>query len=588
MDLFKEPDVPSHVAARLEEEAGRLWDLFYQRNADRFFKDRHYFACLHFATDGSTNNTASTSPQPAAEFPELLAAATVLEVGCGAGNSVFPLLALRPAARVWACDFAPRAVALVRAHPAYAAAAAAGRCFAFVADISRDDLCEAGGVPRAGVDACSMVFVLSALSPAAMPAALARVAACLRPGAGRVLFRDYAAGDLAAERFGGAGRQQRLGDGFYARWDGTRAFFFTEAFLRQLFGSQGFVCEYVRVQERVVENRRQGSAMDRRWVQAVFRYEPGGRRQRQEQQERQEEAAAEQQVEAAAGAAGAAPAARAAAAAEDAAPAEEEACLEREVRLGGATLRLRWPAAAPPPPTPPLNASHALARLLLAAPSLLANASVVELGCGGAALPSLAALRWARWVVATDGSPAALALLRRNAAANGPLFVIERLRLHRMGLPCGGSQEAVQKREQRQQQRQQQRPRPDGDTAAARQWQGADAAAADQRQRQRMLLSAFPSGFGLVVSAARAGPGQLAAAAGALLARGQRVLALFVHEPCGGGTGQAAAAQAAWEAAALRHGLRVAALPAAVADAVREAGLAPGGSLALTVLRRPG
>lgn len=57
-------------------------------------------------------------------------------MGCGAGNTVFPLLELNPAARVYACDFAESGVALVRAHPAYAPAAAQGRLHAFVADIT--------------------------------------------------------------------------------------------------------------------------------------------------------------------------------------------------------------------------------------------------------------------------------------------------------------------------------------------------------------------------------------------------------------------------------------------------------------------
>ena len=52
------------TAAKYEAEAGNFWDLFYRRNLTRFFKDRHWFA---------------------REFPQLLGARTVLEVG-GAGS----------------------------------------------------------------------------------------------------------------------------------------------------------------------------------------------------------------------------------------------------------------------------------------------------------------------------------------------------------------------------------------------------------------------------------------------------------------------------------------------------------------------
>ena len=50
------------------------------------------------------------------------------QVGCGVGNALFPLLELSPHLRAWACDFAPSAIELVKAHPAYGPAAAAGRC----------------------------------------------------------------------------------------------------------------------------------------------------------------------------------------------------------------------------------------------------------------------------------------------------------------------------------------------------------------------------------------------------------------------------------------------------------------------------
>ena len=171
------PTTLTTTTARYESEAGAFWEAFYRRNRGAFFRDRHYLD---------------------KEWPALRGGApVVLEVGCGVGNSVFPLLEANPRLRVFCCDFAPAAVALVKAHPAYAS----GRVTAFVADAARAALAApAGPVPAGGVDFATLIFALSALAPEAMPAALSNVAATLKRGEGRVLFRDYARGDLAQVR----------------------------------------------------------------------------------------------------------------------------------------------------------------------------------------------------------------------------------------------------------------------------------------------------------------------------------------------------------------------------------------------------
>ena len=58
--------------------------------------------------------------------------------------------------------------------------------------------------------------------------AIACVAATLKPGTARVLVRDYAEGDLAQQRFQRSGRMQRISHNFYARSDGTCAYFFSQ------------------------------------------------------------------------------------------------------------------------------------------------------------------------------------------------------------------------------------------------------------------------------------------------------------------------------------------------------------------------
>jgi methyltransferase-like protein 6 len=44
----------------------------------------------------------------------------LLQVGCGVGNSIYPLLDINPQLRVYACDFSATAVQIVQQHPQYA------------------------------------------------------------------------------------------------------------------------------------------------------------------------------------------------------------------------------------------------------------------------------------------------------------------------------------------------------------------------------------------------------------------------------------------------------------------------------------
>lgn len=243
-----EADLPAGVAGQLDAQAATHWNTFYQQNKTKFFKDRHYLE---------------------REFPELGAGScTVLEVGCGVGNTAFPLLELNKQSRVYACDFAPSAVDMVKANPQYSSQ----RMHAFVADITCDDL--RAEVPVSSVDICTMVFVLSAITPAKMAAAVANVARVLKAGRGRVLVRDYAEGDLAQLRLSGPTRNQRLSHNFYVRSDGTQAYYFSKESLMKLFLDAGFTCKDYKVHERQIENRRQGVTMHRRWVQAVFTHQP--------------------------------------------------------------------------------------------------------------------------------------------------------------------------------------------------------------------------------------------------------------------------------------------------------------------------
>jgi methyltransferase-like protein 6 len=228
---------------KLEEQASGYWDAFYRYNKSNFFKERHWFL---------------------EEFAVLKDARRILEVGCGTGSSIYPMLSIHEDISVYACDFAEHAVELVKQHKDYST----GRVIVFCNDITRDPLIH--NVPEESIDICMMIFVLSAISPSRMRNALANVNSTLRPG-GMVCFRDYCSGDLAQIRLAATGKQQMIEHNFYARGDGTRAFYFSKDGLNSLFLETGFEPVSVEIISRQEVNRKNGVMRDRKYVQATYK-----------------------------------------------------------------------------------------------------------------------------------------------------------------------------------------------------------------------------------------------------------------------------------------------------------------------------
>ncbi|KAI9596148.1 S-adenosyl-L-methionine-dependent methyltransferase [Syncephalis fuscata] len=230
---------------RLEHEAPQQWDAFYRVNQNRFFKDRRWLRI---------------------EFPELFEVTneprTVLEIGCGAGNTLFPLLAANPDPnlRVLGCDFSAEAVRVVKANPLLDPQ----RSDAFVWDLSSDTLPES--VSKESIDVIVLIFVLSALSPQQWPQAIQNLVSMLKPG-GVILFRDYGRHDMAQLRFK-PGR--KIDNNFYVRGDGTRVYFFTPEEIDEMFGTV-FAIEQNAVDRRLIVNRVRKLKMYRCWLQGKFR-----------------------------------------------------------------------------------------------------------------------------------------------------------------------------------------------------------------------------------------------------------------------------------------------------------------------------
>ncbi|XP_069761181.1 tRNA N(3)-methylcytidine methyltransferase METTL2 isoform X1 [Narcine bancroftii] len=240
-----------------QEQVNSPVDALNLKDGDKI--DKHVDVSL-----GSTTQTKLSMKQ----FPEtnhLEASATfhILEVGCGVGNTVFPILQTNndPGLFVYCCDFSSTAVELVKLNSGYDSS----RCLAFV-----HDLCDTQAsypMPDQSLDIIILIFVLSAIHPDKMQAVIKRLTQLLKPG-GMILFRDYGRYDMAQLRFK---KGRCLSKNFYVRGDGTRVYFFTPGELDELFTSAGLEKVQNLVDRRLQVNRGKQLTMFRVWIQCKYR-----------------------------------------------------------------------------------------------------------------------------------------------------------------------------------------------------------------------------------------------------------------------------------------------------------------------------
>ncbi|NWX24838.1 METL2 protein, partial [Aegotheles bennettii] len=214
-------------------------------------------------TDNSQGKNCGEELGRLESFPGSDAAYRILEVGCGAGNSVFPILKVlckTPGTFLYCCDFASGAVKLVKSHSSYNSA----WCSAFVHDVCDDAL--PYPFPDEILDVILLVFVLSTIHPDRMQGVVNRLAKLLKPG-GMLLFRDYGRYDTAQLRFK---KGHCLSENFYVRGDGTRVYFFTKDEVWNMFNSAGLTEVQNLVDRRLQVNRKKKVKMQRVWIQSKF------------------------------------------------------------------------------------------------------------------------------------------------------------------------------------------------------------------------------------------------------------------------------------------------------------------------------
>lgn len=198
LQLQNERLVSEYQATKLEMNAKRYWDLFYKRNETKFFKDRHWTTREFKELCGSGEDSY---------MPKVM-----LEIGCGVGNLIFPLIEDDFHMFVYACDLSPRAVEFVKLHPSYNE----NVIKAFQCDITTDEISKE--IAFESIDVATLIFVLSAIHPNKFHQTLRNVFKVLKPG-GVVLFRDYGLYDMAQLRFKAG---HKISENFYMRQDGTR------------------------------------------------------------------------------------------------------------------------------------------------------------------------------------------------------------------------------------------------------------------------------------------------------------------------------------------------------------------------------
>jgi len=241
--------VSTYHAQKLELEAKKNWDLFYKRNTTKFFKDRHWTTREFMELVGEEN-------QPSNEANKKL-----LEIGCGVGNLVFPLIEDKLNKYfIYAMDFSPRAINILRQNVLYNEE----YMLAFAGDITTEEVFKT--ISPGSVDLITLIFVLSAIHPEKFSKVVQNMWKLLKPG-GVVLFRDYGLYDMAQIRFKPG---SKIAENLYVRQDGTRSYYFSTDETRKLFEQNGFKAisnEYV---NRRTINLKEGVDVPRIFVQGKY------------------------------------------------------------------------------------------------------------------------------------------------------------------------------------------------------------------------------------------------------------------------------------------------------------------------------
>lgn len=237
------PDNMESLTSFIDTQS-KNWEKFYKFNKTNFFKDRHYIL---------------------EEFQELKndkrEKITLLDMGCGVGNSFYPLIIRVPNLYVNAFDFSKRAVNMAKTHEIYEKEK--HRINLFDLDLVKDD------IPYKNNDYGILMFVLSAIKPEEHEKVIKKISEVINKD-GILYFRDYARYDMAQLRFAQR-KKNKVGENLYMRKDKTLSYFFDKNEIEKLFEKYGFSVVNSNLICRLIENRKENKKMHRLWLQIKFK-----------------------------------------------------------------------------------------------------------------------------------------------------------------------------------------------------------------------------------------------------------------------------------------------------------------------------
>ena len=203
------------------------WEKFYKFNKTNFFQDRHYILKEFIELNNDIRPSIS-----------------LLDMGCGVGNSFYPLIKVKNNLIVYAFDFSNRAITNAKTHKLYEKNK--DRIFLKNLDLVNDE------IDYPSCDYGILMFVLSAINPEYHEKIIEKISNKINKD-GIVFFRDYAKYDMAQIRFAQR-KKNKVNENLYMRKDKTLSYFFDQKEIENLFNKYNFQTIDSKLVRRVIEN----------------------------------------------------------------------------------------------------------------------------------------------------------------------------------------------------------------------------------------------------------------------------------------------------------------------------------------------